>query len=308
MQNQPLSTGYDVVPYPSFSHPLSHPDHLSTLATLFGMEPAPVDRCRVLEIGCASGGNLIPMAVGLPGSEFIGIDLSERQVVAGQAVVEDLGLKNIDLRHLSLLDVAPDLGRFDYVIAHGVYSWVPAPVRDKLLFICREQLTPNGITYVSYNTYPGWHTRGVVRDMMRYHTRRLDDPKTVVDQARALLTFLAKSVPVEGGVYGAMIRQEENALRDKSAASLLHDELEEVNEPVYFHQFIGEAERAGLQFLCEADVSSTFGLQLPPGVSTELAKMGNDPLVQEQYLDFLTNRKFRQTLLCHQKVHLRRQP
>src|SRR5262249_45705279 len=158
--------------------------------------------------GCASGGNLIPMAEGLPGSEFVGIDLSERQVAQGRATVADLGLGNIDLRRLNVLDVAPDLGRFDYVIAHGGYSWVPAPVREKLLAVCRGHLAPNGVAFVSYNPYPGWHSRQAVREMMQYHTRHLNDPHARVTQGRGLLTFLAQSVPPENSAYGTMLRQE----------------------------------------------------------------------------------------------------
>jgi SAM-dependent methyltransferase len=308
MQDQPRSTDYDAVPYPSFSYPQSHPDRLATLATLFGMPPPPVDRCRVLEIGCASGGNLIPMAEGLPGSEFVGIDLSARQVATGQAAVEDLGLKNIRLRRLDILDVTPDLGRFDYVIAHGVYSWVPAPVRHKLLDLCGELLAPHGIAYVSYNTFPGWHARESVREMVQYHTRRTDDPKARADQSRGLLTFLVQSVPDDGNAYGNLLRQVEQAYRGKPDAYLLHDDLSEVNEPVYFYQFMEQAERAGLQYVGEADIGRTLGSQLPPNVTAEVARLGDGLLGEEQYLDFLTNRSFRQTLLCRREVSLRRPP
>src|SRR5262245_46505716 len=118
-------TSYDTVPYESHPFAQSHPDRLATVATLLGLKPPPVARCRVLELGCASGGNLIPMAVGLPGSTFVGVELSRRQAEAGQRVIEALGLKNVELRHLSILDVDDDFGRFDYVVCHGVYSWVP---------------------------------------------------------------------------------------------------------------------------------------------------------------------------------------
>jgi SAM-dependent methyltransferase len=308
MQDQPLTTDYEDVPYPSFSYPQTHPDRLATLATLFGLAPAPVDRCRVLEIGCASGGNLIPMAEGLPDSRFVGIDLSAGQIAAGRATVADLRLTNIDLHRLNILDLTPELGRFDYVIAHGVYSWVPAPVRDKLLAVCRNNLASNGVAYVSYNTYPGWHGRGAVRDMMGYHTRRLTDPKARAAQARALLSFLARSVPVEGNAYGNLIREEEKALRDQLDAYLLHDQLEAVNEPVYLYQFVEHTERAGLRYLGEADMGTTIDAQLPPQLSDVVAKLADDLLGREQYLDFLTNRMFRQTLLCHREVSPRRPP
>ena len=71
-------TPYDAVPYESKSFPQTHPDRLATLGRLFGMNPAPVTHSRVLELGCAGGGNLIPMAFHLPENDFLGIDLSHR--------------------------------------------------------------------------------------------------------------------------------------------------------------------------------------------------------------------------------------
>src|SRR5436190_23362618 len=92
-------TSYDEVPYKSYPYPQSHPDRLATVATLFGMEPPPLDNCRVLELGCCSGGNLIPMAERFPGRRFVGVDYSQRQVAEGQATLKELGLENIELRH-----------------------------------------------------------------------------------------------------------------------------------------------------------------------------------------------------------------
>ena len=128
-----IDISYDAVPYPDYSYFESHPDRVATMATLFGMKPPPVDRCRVLELGCAGGGNLIPMAYGLPQSEFVGIDTSARQIAAGQEKASALGLKNVTLQPLDILDVNTDHGQFDYIIAHGVFSWVPRVVQDKIL-------------------------------------------------------------------------------------------------------------------------------------------------------------------------------
>jgi cyclopropane fatty-acyl-phospholipid synthase-like methyltransferase len=140
------STPYDLVPYDNFPSAQTHPDRMATVAILWGLEPPAVDRCRILEIGCAAGGNLIPMAVGLPQSSFFGIDLSARQIADGQRVVTELGLKNIELKQIDILDVSPEWGEFDYIICHGIYSWVPATVQDKILDICQQNLSPNGGT------------------------------------------------------------------------------------------------------------------------------------------------------------------
>ncbi len=308
-----VRSSYDAVPYPSYSYSQSHPDHLATLATLRGMNPAPVERCRVLELGCASGGNLIPMAYGLPDSKFVGIDLAAGQIAEGQAVVAALGLENITLHNLNIMDVDADLGQFDYIIAHGVFSWVPQAVQDKILEINQQNLAPNGVAYVSYNVYPGWHLIDMVRGMMKYHTREIADPKVRAAQARALLGFLAASVAAENSAYASYLNMyiqflngELKNTHPKDDALLLHDELAEVNEPLYFYQFAERAARHGLQYLAEAEFRTTLGGNFPPQVSEALSKMAKNEVDLEQYMDFLRNRTFRQTLLCHADVPLQR--
>ncbi|MDX1655123.1 MAG: class I SAM-dependent methyltransferase [Candidatus Competibacteraceae bacterium] len=298
-------TSYDEVPYESWAFPQTHPDRLATLASLFGMDPPAIDHCRVLELGCASGGNLIPMALELPDSQFVGIDLSGRQIADGRAQVERLGLRNLDLRHLSITDVDQDLGQFDYIIAHGIYSWIPDAVQDKLLAICGQQLSSQGVAYVSYNTYPGWRMRGMIRDMMQYHARQFETSLRV-PQARALLDFLSQNVPTENNAYGITLKGEVELLRQQPDHYLFHEHLEENNEPLYFYQFAERAAKHRLQYLAEADFSSMLASNFSPQVAETLRRVAPDIVRMEQYMDFLRNRTFRQTLLVRQEVRLQR--
>jgi methyltransferase-like protein/cyclopropane fatty-acyl-phospholipid synthase-like methyltransferase len=295
-------TTYDEVPYDSYPFPQTHPDRLATVATLFGLKPAPVGRCRVLELGCAAGGNLIPMAVGLPESTFFGVDLSQRQIDDGKKLIEQLGLKNVELKHQSILDVTPELGQFDYILCHGVYSWVPRPVQDKIMAICQENLAAAGVAYISYNTLPGWHMRGMIRDMMFYHASHFKEPGVRVKQARDLLDFLAKSVEKENSPYSNLLKNEVELLRRSRDSYLFHEHLEECNEPIYFHQFAERAAAVGLRYLGEADLHVMVPGNYPPEVAKVLHRLSPDIVHIEQYMDFLRNRMFRQTLLCHKEL------
>jgi methyltransferase-like protein/SAM-dependent methyltransferase len=306
---------YDKVPYPSHTFVQSHPDRLATLATLLGMHPAPVEHCRVLELGCASGGNIIPMAQELPGSEFAGIDLSAREVAEGQDMVVALELKNITLKCMNLMEVCADFGQFDYIVTHGIYSWVPPEVQDKVLEICRQNLAPNGVAYVSYNTNPGWRLLGTIRDMMLYHVRNVTDPLERVAEARALLEFLAESIPPKFNPHSSLLRVYVNYFKEQTLprseagdAFLLHDELAEVNEPLYFYQFAERAERHGLQYMAEAEFRTMLASNFPGEVVEALRRVAKDTIALEQYMDFLRNRTFRQTLLCHQDIRLQGSP
>src|SRR4029453_2714851 len=274
-------TSYDDVPYESYPLWVTHPDHLAVVATLAGMDPAPVERCRVLELGCARGGNLIPMAVALPDGRFVGIDLSPAQVAAGRATVEALGLTNVTLAARSISDLDPALGTFDYVVCHGVYSWVPPAVQDEILAACTRHLARHGVAYVSYNTYPGWHLRGMVRDMMLFPA------------------FPAAAVNRPASPFGSHLRAEAELLRDAPDSYLFHEHLEVDNRPVYFHEFVARAAGHGLRYVGEAQPTTVLPGEFPPDVEATLRRMANDEVQFEQYLDFLRNRTFRRTLLCH---------
>jgi methyltransferase-like protein/SAM-dependent methyltransferase len=297
-------TPYDEVPYDSLPYGASHPDRLATIGTLFGMEPAPIDACRVLELGCASGGNIIPMAEYLPGGRFLGIDSSRRQIADGVETIRALGFENIELRHCDILDVAPEVGVFDYVICHGVYSWVPNVVQEKILSICAENLAPQGIAYVSYNTYPGWYLRGMIRDMMRYHVRGLADPPARIRQAKAWLDFLVQAVPTRDNAYGLLLKAELERLASTQESYLYHEHLEDVNEPTYFHDFVERAQGHGLQYLGEAQFSTMVASNFAPEVERTLQQVAPDLIALEQYMDFVRNRQFRASLLCRRGVRL----
>jgi SAM-dependent methyltransferase len=300
-------TSYDEIPYEGWPIEVTHPDHLGAVAALLGLRPAPPDRCRVLELGCTDGANLLAMALTLPDSRFVGIDLGSRQIAHGQSVVRDLGLTNVELRAASILDVDDSFGQFDYLICHGVYSWVPAEVREHILSVCRRNLAPQGVAYVSYNTYPGWHMWAVVRDLARFHAERFDGAAERTRQVRAFLDLTARSLTGSDQVYHRPLRERVEDLGQHGDAYLFHEYLEDVNEPVYFRQFARRAAAHGLQYLDE--VSPT---PLPSALGGEVLSaveaMPADPIDREQYLDFLRGRSFRRTLLCLAGVPLSRPP
>jgi methyltransferase-like protein len=306
MQSTVSRNTYDQVPYPSHPLPQTHPDHLATLATLLGLNPPPLNHCRVLELGCASGGNLIPMALSLPGSTFIGVDMSAQQIDDGRQTVDALELTNIELRHLSIVDVDQSFGSFDYIICHGVYSWVPPQVQEKILSIIQHQLVPNGVGYVSYNTHPGWHLRGLIRHMMGYHVSRYpdDSPEMSINRARRLLDFLERAAPDRDQAYSALLKEQAQLLRLHSDSYLFHEHLEEHNEPIWFLDFCERLATHRLRYLAEAEFGMMIaGISFAPEVQRELEELAPNLLEKEQYMDFVRNRSFRQTLICHD--HLR---
>lgn len=301
------ASSYDEVPYETTPRYFTHPDCLATMATLAGMSPAAPDRCRLLELGCATGGNLLPMAEALPQSEFVGFDLSTRQIDMGRTVARAAGVNNVRLEPCGILDIDKTFGTFDYIVCHGVYSWVPAAVRDGILGVCQRHLAPQGVAMVSYNTYPGWHFRAPVREMMQFHVRRTKDLATRTREARGLLQFLAQSVPAPEGNWGRLVRGEAGRLQKESDFYLAHEHLEDTNDAVYFHEFAAHAASHGLQYLGETSNHLILN-SLGPKVQEMLRPLANDLLLLEQYVDFLKGRSFRRTLLARADVLLQRSP
>ena len=302
MPNEP--TSYDVVPYESRCFVETHPDNLATIATLFGLDPPAIDRCRVLELGCSHGSNLIPMASALPASTFFGIDLSAAQIADGQKTAAARGLTNIQLKVLNILDVDESLGRFDYIVCHGVYSWVPPAVQDKIFDICATQMTPNGIAFISYNTYPGWFIKKVVRDMIYYHASQFAEPLERVRQARWFLEYLARSVvPESTSSYEGNLHSAAVALREQSDSYLLHEFLDDFVQPIYFHEFAAKAAAWKLRYVADARIPPMYTADLSPEAIQTLGQLTHDPIRSEQYLDFLRRQSFRRSLLCQASLN-----
>lgn len=301
------ATAYDHVFYPGLAYEQTHPDRLATLAALFGMSPTPITNCRVLELGCGVGGNLLPMAYALPDSEFVGLDLSERTIAQGNANVKRLNLTNVQLLHRDIMTLTSDFGAFDYIIAHGVYSWVPPAVRGKILEIFRDHLTTHGVAYVSYNSYPGSHLRNLARDMMLYHVRDIADPRERVNQGRALMKFLSEA-PNDYENYRLILKDQFERVMKMKDEVLYHDDLDEGSTPFYFHQVVADAARCELQFLSEADYADMSINNYPAEVVNVLRNIpASEVVAREQYLDFIKCRCFRQTLLCRREVRLERE-
>jgi hypothetical protein len=214
-------------------------------------------------------------------------------------------LTNVELRALDLVDIGEEFGRFDYILCHGVYSWVPAEVRDRILAISSANLMPQGIAYVSYNCYPGWHARAAAREMMWYRAVRFDNPRDRVREAREFLRFLAGSVREPQACLGRILAEEADLLDRLPDDYVFHEHLDEVNHPVYFHEFVDHAAAHGLQYLWESYVGELDG-DLPPEVIGTVHELAAGMVEQQQYIDFLIARRFRSSLLCHQGIALDR--
>lgn len=297
---QAISDTYDETPYISLPFFYTSPGNLRAVAHLYGLEAPALERARVLELGCAAGGNLLPFALAYPDACVVGIDLSPQQIEAGRRSAEAAGARNLDLRALSLTDLTPEFGVFDYIICHGVFSWVPPEVRDAIFRICRENLAPQGVAYVSYNTYPGWKAADVIRDAMMLNSFGAGTPQDKVARAKDMLTLIESGLWQNNPLRSAL-QQAASKLRGQTDHYLLHEYLEAINTPCYFLEFAAAAQQAGLAYVTDAEPQltfpSTFGGAVAVGLNGLSVNAGRE--MREQYLDFAIGRSFRKSLLVH---------
>ena len=298
-------TSYDEVPYPPYSFPATHIARLAAIGRIFSLPTADPRKARVLELGCGSGVNLLAMAQLYPEAELVGIDISSSHIRLADEARSATGLGNAWFIQGDVAQLGEDLGTFDYIIAHGLYSWVPAEVRESILHLCEERLQPGGVAYISYNCLPGWRMRGALRDMISMHTRGTGNIHGKIEQSKVLLKFLAASCD-EDTTYGRYLKQELDGLRGTDDAYLAHEFLEENNDAFYFSDFLQAAAAHKLAYLGEADPSTMAVDNLPASTAQALRSLDLDFVGTEQYMDFARNRVFRSTLLCHASVALER--
>ena len=293
------AASYDSAPYPSNPIPRFHPARLAAIANFFGLPAPDVATARTLEIGCASGGHIIPLAATFPAASFVGIDISPVQIDEGRARAGRLNLHNIELACRSITDFGADQGSFDYIVCHGVYSWTPEPIREAVLEVCRQRLSRDGIAVISYNVLPGWRLLQILRDCALLHAGA---DETLTGRARSIrqVLDLFKLAAQENDAYGQFLRNEAQRFSEYPDGYLVHEFFEESHAPVTFTQFAAAASRHGLAYLGDADLST----MVPEVLGNEAAQAiralskGNFQSA-EQYLDMLTGRTLRETLLVH---------
>jgi SAM-dependent methyltransferase len=292
---------YNLLPYLSLPIAYTQPAHLAALAALFGLDAPAAQGAQVLELGCASGGNIIPLAARFPRAHFVGIDLAPRHIDEGRRRIAALRLGNVELRQGDLAHIALGGQKFDYVICHGVFSWVPKVAQDAIFRVCRDVLAANGMAAISYNVFPGWHLRRIVRDICLHHVGSDGEPRDRVARARALLEEIAKSSrPTEA--YGLLLRNEAKRAAKRPASYILGEFLAQHNEPCYFREFAERAAAHGLSYLCEGDLAASIRETRTPEIGARIrALAGSSPLAFEQYADFFTGRTFRRSVLIREQ-------
>lgn len=303
-----LRERYDLVPYRHGAIPASHPARIGAIGRIHGLNCAAPDGCRVLELGCAEGMNLLPLAERFPRSEFVGVDFSPVQIATGEAARTAAKLENARLIAADLREFEPDEASFDYVVAHGVYSWVGDDVKDRMFAICQRALRPTGVAYVSYNTLPGWSLLDGLRRVLLAKIGSERDTQAQIDRARKTITALQESVAGQPGAHAELVSQALTDMLAKPPELLFHDELAATNDPRTFTEFISHAKDHRLQYVAEAHYATMPFEHVPDAMRAPIEKLEPSFIERQQFMDVIFQRWLRNSVLCHADAAVKREP
>jgi SAM-dependent methyltransferase len=292
---------YDELPYDSLPLPETQPDFLAAVAKLHGFDAPDPSRARILELGCAQGGNLIPLAWRWPSCECVGVELSRVQAEAGAAFTHELGLPNVRILHGDLAALPADLGEFDFIIAHGVFSWVPPSVQQALLEVCRRHLSPHGIAYVSFNVAAGWEKLQPLRAALTARTAAdLPAPERFQQALRMLDELQAEW-------RDPFLLKEIAYLRSAAPSYLFHEYLADFNAPMGFGEFAAQLDAHGLRYVGEAGPRSAV-VELEDAWGLIPESMAGRWLDAEAALDDALAIRFRRALIAREDAPCARPP
>lgn len=294
-----LEKSYDEVPYASKSFYNTQPIKLKTNLKLLNFDAPKIETANVLEIGCSFGGNIIPFALSYPKAKVTGLDLSETQINEGKKIIKHLDIKNIKLLHQNVLEYETD-EIFDYIICHGVFSWIPTEVQDAILKIVKKNLSKDGLAVISYNTYPGWKNLEIIKDAMIFRDRYLSSRgieitnENKVSFGKGAIEFLKDYSQLNERVKAGI-----KAISDKNDYYLLHEYYEVFNKPLYLYEFNEKLEKNGLKHIIDSDFAKSFPI-LNDEIEEKLNnECGDDYITREQYCDFLNDLQFRSSIITH---------
>jgi len=291
-------TVYDNFPYKSVPVEWTAPERLALASLLHGGPRPRLDGYRVLELGCADGSNLIPMAFFRPNAAFVGIDSAQSQIALADDRKKSLGLDNVEFVCADLCAADRYVsGEFDFIIAHGVFSWIPDATRDAMLKFCARHLGRDGLFYLNYNTYPGWHVRGLIRRLLLARTRAGGSVRERAVLAQEIAAQLAASIGAHENPFTRLLVRELNFVSEHHASYVAHEYLAADNHAYWRSEFLQLASEYGFEYVADADFSYSSG-RMAPGAIPQCLQQDLSGHEADDAMDLLCYRQLHSPILC----------
>ena len=273
--------------------------HMSPVAMRYAaslnrvVPPKTADGFRYLELGCGLGRSLTTLAAANPQGEFVGVDINANHISAIEKDVAAGDLKNVRAVTSDFASLDKDLGKFDFLTLHGVFSWVAPEVREQILAVAKAHLAPGGLLLVSYNAMPGWAHLQPIRGILRqYAALRQGDTVQRIRDALNYLVFIRdkKARYFEDNPRAAAYV---DGLLKQDLRYLAHEYLNEHWTSFYFSEVAGMFGSAGLAFVGSLPIHTNFWDLCVRPEFQELFRTTSNRLVTESHKDFCANTAFR---------------
>jgi len=298
-----MKSDYDNSPYVGCILSQLSPDSLA-IGSIWSKEQRKpiINNSRYIELGCGDAANLICLAFYHSDMAFVGVDNSSRGIESANKISNELGLDNITLFVEDVHEFREDRyqSSCDFIVSHGLYSWVSVETRIFILKICQNKLTQQGLAYISYNAEPGWSTRKLVRETLLQSPAVQDaNIEDKANEAIKLATKLLEELPSRDYAHAALLGEELERVRDGDPSYVFHEYLTEHNEGFWLKDFVAHAKKYGLDYICDAQPRKHEGAEYT-NIKKSLAEQEYSLVDQEQTADLLCNRTFRASILCRE--------
>ncbi len=270
---------------------------MNASAILNGVNPPVGKNLRYLELGCGFGLGLILLAAMFPDYEFLGVDFNPVHIAHGQKLADYAGLTNIRFEEADFVELAKywpaEWGRFNYVAAHGIYTWLDVPVRQALVKTIELATKPGALVYLSYNTMPGWASTLPLQYLLRcwQNTENWGSVAAITDGKKRLKALLdAKS-----GMTTALPKMSKRleAMESQDPAYLVHEYLHDGWQPIWFDQMVDAMAVAKLNYVGTAALGDDVIYKILPEAQKAILREYKHPIMREMMTDVIVDKSFR---------------
>lgn len=281
------------------------PEWLDLAATVCGFRAPRGSELRWCELGCGRGLTAVVLAATHPESRFVGIDLMPDHIDAARRTATRAGLDNIELHALDFAAAAEmDWEPFDYIVAHGVYSWVDEAAQADLRRFADRHLAPGGLLYVSYNALPGWTPDTPFQHLLKSFAaaeQGASDTRVLAAAQKALVLLTAGAPALE---QSGVARRWIDDIGKRPTSYLVHEYL----VPAWRPRYVTDVRRAmasiGLEPVGSATLQDNFDRFVLTANAREALRDIHDPDLRELARDYFMNQRFRRDIFARSPARL----
>ncbi|BAQ65189.1 class I SAM-dependent methyltransferase [Geminocystis sp. NIES-3709] len=251
------------------------------------------------ELGCGRGYTTNLLASAYPHAQFYANDFNPSHILEAKTLAEMANTKNVHFFDDSFAEfINQDLPHFDFIVLHGIYSWISKENRQAIINFIRQKLKVGGLVYVSYNTLPGWSAVMPMQGLMLRHQKRSSLP--ILEAIEEALNFTEQLLEANATyfVQNPVIKSRYEQLKQQNRHYLAHEYFNEEWNSFYFDEVAQELNEAKLNFVGSAHILDYIDiLNLSTTAQTQLNNI-KDPIYKEVVRDFFLNTQFRRDIFA----------